>query len=203
MAKLRDSEEIGKNILADVIRNPPIQDRETVFRYSHERRLEKASRAVKDFNKGKGKRPAVFAPLMGNRANVTLLIMILAFCVFLSIINRAAPGKNVYKLEGNAITVSVTRHEGNTFVVVKKQAEKADAYTGAVDIAVSPEKRNASSGVKTSGEEPPIFTSRLYFMPEAYEEFRISAPLEIEYALILIQTETGRVVIRTKTEHMK
>jgi hypothetical protein len=201
MAKLHNSEEIGKTILADVIKNPPIQDREAVFRYSQERRLEKAPRAVRDFNKNKGKRPTVFATLTGNKANATLLITIFVFCAFLSIISRALSDKNVYKLEGNSITVSAARYEGNTFVVVKKQAEKADAYTGAVDVAISPEKRNHSpSDAETSGEEPPIFTSRLYFMPEAYEEFRISAPLEIEYALILMQTETERVVIKTKTE---
>ncbi|MDR1218354.1 MAG: hypothetical protein LBK73_01955 [Treponema sp.] len=194
MAKLRDSEEIGKNILADVIKNPPIQDRETVFRYSHERRLEKAPRTVRNFNQTKGNRPAVFARLTGNRTNATLLIMIFVFCVFLSIINRMVSDKNVYKLEGNSLAVSAMRYEGNTFVVIKKQAETADAYTGAVDVAVSPEKRSSSS------EESPIFTSRIYFMPEANEEFRISAPLEIEYALILMQTETERVVIKTKTE---
>jgi hypothetical protein len=194
MAKLRDSEEIGKNILADVIKNPPIQDRETVFHYSHERRLEKTPRTVRDFNQTKGKRPAVFARLTGNRTNATLLIMIFVFCVFLSIINRVVSDKNVYKLEGNSLAVSAMRYEGNTFVVIKKQAEKADAYTGAVDVAVSPEKRSSSS------EESPIFTSRIYFMPEANEEFRISAPLEIEYALILMQTETERVVIKIKAE---
>ncbi|MDR0557132.1 MAG: hypothetical protein LBG43_04595 [Treponema sp.] len=201
MAKLRDSEEIGKNILADVIKNPPIQDRAPVFRYSHERRLEKAPRVIRDFNQNKGKRPAVFARFTGNRANASLLIMIFALCVFISIISRVVSDKNVYKLEGNAITVSAMRYEGNTFVVVKKQAEKADAYTGAVDVAISPEKRNNSfSGARTPDGEPPIFTNRIYFMPEAYEEFRISAPLEIEYALILMQTETERVVIKTKTD---
>ncbi|MDR2782374.1 MAG: hypothetical protein LBB48_00775 [Treponema sp.] len=194
MAKLRDSEEIGKNILADVIKNPPIQDRETVFRYSHECRLEKAPHAVQDFNKSKGKHLSVFAPLMGNRANATLLIMIFVFCVFLSIINRVASDKNAYKLDGNAITVSAMRYEGNTFVVIKKQAKKADAYTGAVDVAVSPEERSSSL------EEPPIFTSRFYFMPEENEEFRISAPQEIEHVLILMRTEAEQVVIRTKVE---
>jgi hypothetical protein len=200
MAKLHNSEEIGKNILADAIKNPPIQDRETVFRYSHEHRLEKAPRAVQNFSTGKGKRPFIFAPLAGNRANVTLLIMIFAFCVFLSIISRVVSDRNVYKLEGNSITVSALRYEGNTFVVVKKQAEKADAYTGAVDIAISPEKRTSSSEANMSDGEPPIFTSRFYFMPEAYEEFRVSTPIEIEHALILMQTETERVVIKTKAE---
>ncbi|MDR2792581.1 MAG: hypothetical protein LBB61_02795 [Treponema sp.] len=199
MAKLHNPEEIGKNILADAIKNPPVADREVVFRYSHERRLEKAPRSVQDFNKSKGKRPAVFATLTGSRSNIVLLMTILVFCALVSIITRLISDKNAYKLDGNAVTVSAMRYEGNTFVVIKKQAEKADAYTGAVDIAISSEKRASSSSAE-SGETPPIFTSRFYFMPDENEEFRISAPLEIEHVLILMQTETEQVVIKTKAE---
>ncbi|MDR2194962.1 MAG: hypothetical protein LBP19_10980 [Treponema sp.] len=200
MAKLRDPEETGKNILADVIKNPPIPDRDVVFRYSSTRRLERAPRSVQDLNKSRGERRGVFAALTGTRSNAILLITILVFCAFISIINRLLSDKNTYMLGGNSITVSALRHEGNTFIVIKKRVKQADAaYTGAVDVAVSPEKKTSSSRAE-SGEAPAIFTSRLYFMPEENEEFRISVPLDIEHALILMQTETERVVIRTKAE---
>jgi hypothetical protein len=186
-------EKRGKNILADVIRDPPRKDRDDVFYFSHERRLEKASQTVKDFNSRKSaKRPGIFAVFTGNRSHTILLVTIAGLCVFISVIAKLSANQNVYKLDGNSIAVSALRYEGKTFIALKKNAG-AGAYTGAVDVAVSPDKK------KPPGD-PAVFTERVYFMPEDYEEFRIAVPMEIEYIIILLQSENASAAIRLKAE---
>lgn len=186
-------EKRGKDILADIIKNPPKKDRDEVFYFSRERRLEKASQTVRDFNSGKSaKRPGIFAVFTGNRSYAILFITIAGFCAFIAVIAKVSANQSVYKLDGNSITVSAFRYEGKTFVALKKSAGE-NAYTGAVNIAVSPDKK------KTEGD-PAVFTERVYFMPEEREEFRMVIPMEIEYAIILLQNENASASMRIKSE---
>jgi hypothetical protein len=102
------------------------------------------------------------------------------------------------------------RYKGKTFVVIKKTAKKTDAYTGLVNVAISQDVAKApknKTGAGTSGgvlgakrAAGPIFTEKIYFMPEASEDFRISVPVEIENLLLLLQADSESAVARVKAE---
>jgi hypothetical protein len=98
-----------------------------------------------------------------------------------------------YKLGGNKLAVSAMRYEGSTFVVLKK-AFSESAYTGPVDVAISP-------AVAKGGSSDPsaVFTWRVYFTPDD-EEFPFSIPLEAQNLTALLITETESVSMKIKVE---
>ncbi len=201
MSLMQDYEKIGGDILKDVLKNPPKQDRDTVYYFSHERRVENAPEEVQDFINRKVKTPKVFAPFMtslrsftpimpSGKANLVMLGGIAVLFAVIIIINLVINRQTQYTLEGNTISASAIRYEGKTFIVIKKQAETADAYTGAVEMAVSRQKPASADAAS------PIHTSRLYFLPEKNEEFRVSAPEEIENLLIFMRAAEEQVAIQ-------
>jgi hypothetical protein len=181
----------GKDILAETIRNPLVLNRDMEFYYSRDSRLARASQTVKDMNEGKIKRPSIFGSLTSTRSHRMTFISIIVLCAAISVIGKVVSNESSYSLGKNSITASALRYEGKTFVVLKKTARDG-AYSGAVNVAISPDK--------TTEKDWTIFTELIYFMPEPSEEFRMAIPLEVEHLLLLLQNETERLAIRIKVE---
>jgi hypothetical protein len=188
----------GKQILSDAIKNPPQTNYEVEFRYSHERRLERASKTVKEFNAEGVKRPSILGSLTATRSHKMLLVSILVLCVAISVITKVINNRDASNIGGNGLAISAMRYEGKTFVVIKKTAKKTAAYTGLVNVAISQDAAKDKVGAK--GVPETIFTEKVYFMPEATEDFRISVPVEIENLLLLLQAESESAVVRVKAE---
>jgi hypothetical protein len=182
--------ETGKNILAEALKNPVVSKADATFHYSRNHRLERASRDVEDLNGGTVRKPSVFGIFRSSRSHGVLFISIIVLCAFITIIARLNGG-SVYKLGGNKLTASAMRYEGSTFIVFKKTFTEG-AYTGPVDIAVSPPITEGSSA-------PAVFTWRVYFTPED-EDFPFSIPLTTQSLTALLRTETENVGMTIKAE---
>jgi len=180
----------------------PGMEENLTFYYNRERRLEKAPQAVKDLYDESKKitRFNLLRPLVGDKPRATIFFSIILICavlVIISIINRT---DGVYSLEGNRIEITGARFEGATIVVLKKTVKKnsVNAYTGTVDIAVSPKANGDFDGA--DGEEYPLFYHRIFFSMETSEEYRFAVPFDSPEQLLILQTEKSALQIKYKPE---
>jgi hypothetical protein len=89
------------------------------------------------------------------------------------VINISGLGQGTRDYYGNRVSVSAVRYEGVAVVSLKKtRRDGGAAYTGPLDIAVSPQ------GDVNSGAEPAVYPYRLNFSSRASEEFSFSIPFE-------------------------
>jgi hypothetical protein len=173
-----------------------------VFYYNRERRLEKAPQAVKDlYNKDKtNRRFSLLGPLVADKPRATVFFTIILVCVAIIIVTLVNKTGGVYSLDGNGIVISGTRFEGATIVVLTKTVKKnaANAYTGAVDIAVSIPVNNG--GGAANSEDYPVFYHRIFFSMEPIEEYRFAVPFDSPEQLLILQTERNTLQIKFKPE---
>jgi hypothetical protein len=169
---------------------------ELVFYYSRARRLERASEAVRRLNEpGPFRRVGLLKALTANRSGTMVFISIILVAAFIFIFSyRQGDGDG---LGGNTLTASALCFSGSTYVAVKKTARNDEAYTGTVDLAVSPVPQKTG---EESGETPPIWTQRIFFTLEREEDFRLAVPFEAPELLILMQAGEELVRMRVKTE---
>jgi len=155
--------------------------RDTVFHYSRERRLRRASPEVQALNEGKGVRQSLLRIIFSNKANRMLLFAILFIFAASTLASRfmGGPGGSGgqyqgVRLGGNTLALAILPVEETLFLVlVKNTPETGEFYTGAVDIAVSPVQPRA-----LEGETPEVFTHRIFFNLVESEMFQISLPFE-------------------------
>jgi len=147
-------------------------DRDPVFYYSREHRLNRASQTVRTLNEGEGARPGLAKTLFGTRGNIFLFGSILMICAMLVITSRFPGGERTIKLGGNALTLTVSREEGGLILeMIKNAPKKGEAYTGDVWFAVSPVLSKSKEG-----GQPQVFTEYVTFFPIGYEVYRFSLP---------------------------
>jgi len=167
-----------------------------VFYYNRERRLEKAPQAVKDlYNKDKPEgRFNLLRPLVADKPRAMVFFTIILVCVMIVIVTLLNKTGNVYSLDGNGIVITGTRFEGATIVVLTKTVKKnaGNAYTGAVDIAVSYPVEN--------DEDYPVFYHRVFFSMEPSEEYRFAVPFDSPEQLLILQTERSELKIKFNPE---
>jgi hypothetical protein len=149
------------------------------FYYSRERRLSKATDSVRALYEEPAARSkfSLLRPLLSSRPNAILfgtmaaLVLITLVMSFTNFTNR---GQDYY---GNRISVSALRYDGAALITLKKTIRNAEAaYTGAMDITVSP--------AKTEGASPAFH--RVVFSSQGTEEFRFSVPFEEQELLLEI-----------------
>jgi hypothetical protein len=88
------------------------------------------------------------------------------------------------KLGGNTVKMTIQKEEEILVLdIIKQNPETAKAYSGEVEITVSPVVSNLSEG-----EMPPIFFHRVVFNPVACENYQISLPFDEKDFLILLRT---------------
>jgi len=184
--------------LSNVKRGESVDGEEQlVFHYNREHRLSKAPQDVKDlYNRDKKKQRgfSLIRPLVADKPRALMFITIVIMCAAIFLLSIFGYFDNTHSLDGNKLEISGTLFEGTTIVVIKKTVKnKAAAYTGAVDIAVSP--------VKTAEEEPLyMFTHRIFFTLEPVEEYRFASPYDSPEQLIVLQTEASTINVKLKPD---
>jgi hypothetical protein len=174
-------------------------DREVIFYYNRERRLERASPAVRALTDQhplvKG---GIIRSLTSTRSNMLLFISILIIMVFIMVFSSLHAPRGVFSFGGNNVKVSVSRGSGLSYVVINRSIAKGkDPYSGVVDIAAAPVLPKED---RAAGEEIPVFRTRIFFTPEPEEEYRFTAPFEAEELMLLLMSEIGRTTVRVKSE---
>jgi hypothetical protein len=87
---------------------------------------------------------------------------------------------------GNRISVSAVRYDGAAVIMLKKTRTKDEAYTGPLEITVSP----------PAGPGHPY---RVVLSSRKTEEFRFSVPFEETDLLLEIFSEQGSLAFKVKT----
>jgi hypothetical protein len=170
-------------------------NQDLVFHYSRERRLERASPAVRGLyedrpRNGRGIIQAFRANPSG--AWVFLSIVIVAAFLFVYSARGKWNDRGGLDLGGNRLSVSALNFPGATYVLLKKTAASEESYTGPVDLALSiPAKE---------GEETPIETRRIFFSLEGEEDFRFSLPFEAPEIILVIRAGETLKQLRFKPD---
>jgi hypothetical protein len=179
----------------------PLQnlDREVVFYYNRERRLERASPAVRALNEGKLVKGGFIHSLTSTKSHVFLLISILIIITMIMVFSALHAPWGIITLGGNDLTVSAGRSRDESFITINKSiaAKEENPYTGEVYVGVSPILK--ASG-KTNPADIPVFTGQIFFTAEQKEEYRLILPFSGEKYMLLFQVGDQRASTRVKTE---
>jgi len=175
-------------------------EREPVFYYSREHRLERASPRVRELNSGEFGKMSATKRIFGSRGNVMTFALIIITFFMLSFVSKYSQANTNVKLGGNTVTMAILKEEGALILEISKQSPKTGvAYAGEVEIAMSPVK---SKSKIDEGETPPVFYHRVYFAQAGYDSFMISLPFDIdknEFILLLkTANEQKSVKLRAK-----
>jgi hypothetical protein len=114
-------------------------------------------------------------------------------CAVILIFSATGLFNKTYSLEGNKLDIKGTGYEGTAIIVIRKTVNKSQAYTGAVDIAVSP-------SVQVEAGEYPVFYHRIFFTLEADEEYRFVIPFDSPQIAMVLQTEKNSLKITVKVD---
>jgi hypothetical protein len=160
-----------------------------VFYYSRERRLAKAPPKVQAlYEEAPKKKFGFFRTLTATRPLAMLFASIIILCAFIFILSILNLSGSRYTLGGNRLAIWAVKFQDETIVVmVKKAPDEKAAYTGPVDLAVSP--------AAPAGSEPaeyPVFTHRVFFSLNGEEEYRFSLPFAADKLVMVLQGEGDR-----------
>lgn len=170
-------------------------DRDPVFYYSRERRLDKASPEVRALNDGKPIRPGLKNTLFAFKGNVMVFMSLIAICAMFAMSMLFSARDSGVKLGRNTVNMTITSVEGVLVLEVNKTTpESGEMYTGAVDIAVSPVKPKPEEG--DSGDLPPMFAHSIVFRPADSETFRLALPFEGDDFFVIIRTAVEQKTMR-------
>ena len=177
-------------------------EREPVYYYSREHRLSRASSAVRDLYDSKSVKMGVAKRLFGNRSNAMIFIMVIITFAMLNFLSRYTQAKTSVKLGGNTVTMAILKYEDAQILEIVKQGPRTGvAYSGEIEIAMSPAKVKPESKLN-EGETPPVFFHSVYFTQAGYDSFQISLPFDInenEFILLLkTADEQKSVKLRAK-----
>jgi hypothetical protein len=157
-------------------------NQEMVFHYSRERRLARASKAVRALNEpGPAMKGGLLRVLFATRAGTMLFITIAILCGFILFVYYTRDRPDL-KIGGNRVSISALNYSGKTYVEIKKKALGNDSYTGAVDLALSIPQQ-----LMEGETEAPVANQRIFFTLEENEEFRFSLPFDAPELILLMQ----------------
>jgi len=171
------------------------EDGELIFHYNRERRLERAPQAVRDlYAEKKPARFSLLKPLITGKPRAMLFFTIVALCLIILALSFFGYFDASHVLEGNKIAVKGTIFEDTVIIIVKKTTgKKKSAYTGAVEIAVSP-------AVKNEGDDYQVFYHKIFFSDENEETYRFAVPFDSQELIIVMQTEKSSLNFTMKPE---
>ena len=173
--------------------------RDTVFYYSRERRLDRASALVRgnSDNNGQTTKKIPLSKIFVTRGNTIFFIIIIIVCFVLGITNRLNVTERNVKLGGNIVTAEITSEEGILILDLEKNLPKrGEAYTGAVEIYVSPVLPKPKDGEEH--ELPPVFSHRVFFGAYSKETFSISIPFTQAEYFVIFRTSDEHKTMRLK-----
>ncbi|MDR3020525.1 MAG: hypothetical protein LBU66_06430 [Treponema sp.] len=165
-----------------------VNEEEIVYYYNREERLAKAPKAVKDLYNRTPQKFNLLRPLIADRPRKLLFFTIIVLCLMITIISLLGFFDSSYSIDGNKLEISGTKFDGITIVIIKKtNNNRQSAYTGAIDIAVSPISED---------EQFPVFYHRIFFTLEPEEEYRFSVPFDNDELLMVLQSETSTLNLK-------
>ena len=170
-------------------------EEELVFYYNRERRLAKAPASVQKLYSEKIQRSFnLFRPLVADKPRAILFFTIVVISIIIILFSLLGFFSKYYSLDGNKLEITGTIYEDNTIVVLRKTinnkaVNNRSAYTGAVDIAISP-------AVQIEDGQYPIFYHRIYFTLEQEEEYSFVVPFDSPQLAMILQTEKTTLKIR-------
>jgi hypothetical protein len=162
------------------------EDEGPVFYYSREQRLAKAPPKVRAlYEEAPKKKFGFFRALTATRPLSMLFASIMLLCALLFIISFFNNFGSRYTLSGNRLAVTAVQFQEETIVVMVKTAQdEKSAYTGPVDIAVSP-----AAPAGSDPAEYPVFTRHVFFSLNSPEEYRFSLPVAADTLVMVLQGE--------------
>jgi hypothetical protein len=176
---------------------PVEPDRDLVFYYNRERRLERASPEVRAMNEGKPLiKGGVIRSLTSTKPHRILLVTIAIISVFILIFSKLSVSRDSLTLAGNILRLSAGGGADPFILVAKSAAPGEDyPYAGMVYVGVSPFIKAAES---IDPADIPVFTDQLFFTLAEEEEYRLDLPFRADTYLLLFQAGEQRVSARVK-----
>ena len=165
-----------------------------IFHYSRERRLANAPSVVQNLYKEQKKsRFGLIGVLIADRPRRILFFMIVFLCLLLLVLSGFGFFDNSHELDGNKIEITGVIFNGNTIINFNKTIKNRDAYTGAVNIAVTPM-------VSGSDEQYNVYTHTVFFTLENKEQYRFAVPFDSPELGIVLQSEKSALQFIIKPE---
>jgi hypothetical protein len=175
-------------------------DREVTFYYNRERRLERASPAVRALNEGLPVKRGFIRSLTSTKPHQFLFVSILIVMAMLMAFSAlSGVSRNSLTMAGNALRISAGRSGDGSFIIINKNiaAGEENPYIGEVYVAVSPVLRSSQ---KREGADIPVFTSRIFFTMEQEEEYRLVLPFNGERYMLLFRVGNQQASVRIKAD---
>jgi hypothetical protein len=171
------------------------------FYYNREHRLAKAPKDVQDlYKEKKPNRFGFFTVLVADKPRKFIFLSIILICVMIWILAFMGYFDSSYTLDGNKINVSAVVYKDTTVIVINKTVKDKNAYTGAVDAAVSVPvslQDDAQGDASTQIENNfPVFYHRVFFSLEKEERYSFAVPFESGELLLVLQTEKYSLKIK-------
>ena len=177
-----------------------VPESELTFYYNREHRLSKAPKHVQELYEEK--KPNRFGwlgfvgVLVADTPRKIMFFTIILMCVLIWLFSFLGFISSPRNLDGNLVNVSASFYENTTIVVINKKSRGWNAYTGAVDMAVSvpfPEQDESDAQSKSA---VPIFYHRIFFSQEKQERYSLAVPFESDELLIVLQTEKNSIKLK-------
>jgi hypothetical protein len=171
------------------------------FYYNRERRLASAPKEVQNLYKEHNPtRFGVFKSLVADKPRRILFFSIILLCILIFTISRLGFFETKHILDGNRIDITGTRFEGTTIIRLRKIVENANAYTGAVDIFVFVAGQQPAPPSEQPGEEPLVFSRRIFFTLDREQEDRFVVPFNSSELIVVLESERSTLHIRLNPE---
>ncbi|NLJ10588.1 MAG: hypothetical protein GX438_09660 [Treponema sp.] len=165
-----------------------IGNEDVTFYYSRERRLSKAPERVQRLHSGAfGRRPGLFRSLVATKSMAFLFLAILMLSATAMVMSFLLQNDSNQNILGNSFTLKAFRFQGATYVAIQKQACSKDAYTGPLEVALSPYLKESPK------DHYPIQVQQLTISLKPTEEFRFSVPFEAEKLVVLLKCKDDMV----------
>jgi hypothetical protein len=176
------------------------------FYYNREHRLAKAPKDVQDlYKEKKPNRFGLITVLIADRPRKILFFSIIVICLMIWLLGFLGYFDSSYTLDGNKLKISASAFEGTTIVVINKTVnsknKNKNAYTGAVDVAISvPISVQGGVPVQTDENNFPVFYHKIFFSLEKEEQYSFAVPFESNELLVVLQTEKYTLKLKVTTE---
>ena len=170
-------------------------EKEPVFYYSREHRLERASARVRAFNSENPEKRSIAKTLFGTKSNALILMSILIICAMYGFTSRSSSRGTNVQLGANSLNLTVIREEETLGLrIIKAVPKSGEFYIGAVDIVVSPVIAKLEEG-----EEPQVFRHRIFFNPTESESFFVSLPFDDSDFYVFLSADDEQKVMRVNS----
>ena len=177
------------------VQKPQEPDRDIIYYYSRERRLDKASDAVRDMDTPPVQQGFIKTMFMGkNRSSFFLMIIILLVFVVLYFGNRSTSGsESTFMFGGNKITLTVQNEDLPVFTILKNNPPDVYAYTGAIDISIYPVQADENPNAK--------YSHRIFFTLDSVQAYSFVLPFDSTDFIVILESENetaARTVKKSK-----